>query len=214
MPCGRRRFCSPGPLPRCSPSGLEPALPPVFRAHTAAAVPAVVDRGMGMGPSPKLKLALAGTSALAGVISFGLSTTAQSGNPLAQIRQYAARYIPAKAVLVADEMTGDLIAQPYCREQAAAPCLHHASYAITWTTSCNPHPGSGTQHTGPKCLVRFPSHPGPGSTAPPRCGSSAPAPPSVSTWKPTATIQNRMSAGTGSGSWRTSAAAWTRRTQE
>ena len=82
----------------------------------------------------KLKLALAGTAALAGVISFGLSTTAQSGNPLAQVRQYAARYIPAKAVVVADEMTGDLIAQPYCREQAAAPCLHHASYAITWTT--------------------------------------------------------------------------------
>ena len=82
----------------------------------------------------KLKLALAGASALAGVISFGLSTTAQSGNPLAQVRQYAARYIPAKAVVVADEMTGDLLAQPYCREQAAAPCLDHASYAITWTT--------------------------------------------------------------------------------
>ena len=84
--------------------------------------------------SLKLKLALAGASALAGVISFGLSTTAQSGNPLAQVRPYAARYIPAKAVVVADEMTGDLLAQPYCREQTAAPCLHHASYAITWTT--------------------------------------------------------------------------------
>ena len=36
--------------------------------------------------------------------------------------------------MIADEAVGDLISQPYCREQDATPCEHAASYAITWDT--------------------------------------------------------------------------------
>ena len=70
----------------------------------------------------------------AGVTSFWLSTNAQSVNPLQKVQQYAAAHIPIKAEVVADEQVGDLLHQPYCREQQAGACLHHATYAITWNT--------------------------------------------------------------------------------
>jgi hypothetical protein len=36
--------------------------------------------------------------------------------------------------VLADETTGDLISQPYCREQSTEACLGVATYAITWDT--------------------------------------------------------------------------------
>jgi hypothetical protein len=42
--------------------------------------------------------------------------------------------IPPNAVVLADETTGDLISQPYCREQETRACLGVATYAITWDT--------------------------------------------------------------------------------
>ncbi len=77
---------------------------------------------------------LAGAAVAAGVTSFWLSTNAQSVNPLQKVQQYAAAHIPVKAEVVADEQVGDLLHQPYCREQQAGACLHHATYAITWNT--------------------------------------------------------------------------------
>jgi 4-amino-4-deoxy-L-arabinose transferase-like glycosyltransferase len=77
---------------------------------------------------------VAGVAVAAGVFSFWLSTSAQSVNPLQKVQQYAASHIPAKAVVVADEQVGDLLRQPYCREQQADACLRHATYAITWNT--------------------------------------------------------------------------------
>ena len=84
--------------------------------------------------STVVKMLLASLAVIAGVTSFSLSTTAQSDNVLAQVQAYAAEHIPPHAVVVADEMVGDLLRQPYCREQDAKACLHHATYAVTWTT--------------------------------------------------------------------------------
>ena len=77
---------------------------------------------------------LAGAAAAAGLASFWLSTNAQSVNPLQKVQQYAAAHIPVRAEVVADEQVGDLLRQPYCREQQAGACLRHATYAITWNT--------------------------------------------------------------------------------
>jgi 4-amino-4-deoxy-L-arabinose transferase-like glycosyltransferase len=71
---------------------------------------------------------------LAGLLSFWGRVGAPDDNVFAQAQRYAARSIPAHAVVVADEAVGDLIAQPYCREQQANPCVGVASYAITWDT--------------------------------------------------------------------------------
>jgi 4-amino-4-deoxy-L-arabinose transferase-like glycosyltransferase len=80
---------------------------------------------------------LAGISvaaALMGLLSFWGRVGAYDDNVFAQVQQYAATSIPPNAVVVADEAVGDLIKQPYCREQQADPCVGHASYAITWNT--------------------------------------------------------------------------------
>jgi 4-amino-4-deoxy-L-arabinose transferase-like glycosyltransferase/putative flippase GtrA/GT2 family glycosyltransferase len=73
---------------------------------------------------------------VAGLTSFWLRVGSESvtENVFAEVQQYAAAHIPAHAVVLADESVGDLISQPYCQEQAATPCLWHASYAITWNT--------------------------------------------------------------------------------
>jgi 4-amino-4-deoxy-L-arabinose transferase-like glycosyltransferase len=77
---------------------------------------------------------LAGAATAAGLASFWLSTNDQSVNPLEKVQQYAAAHIPIKAEVVADEQVGDLLRQPYCREQQADACLRRAAYAITWNT--------------------------------------------------------------------------------
>ena len=84
--------------------------------------------------APTFRWWLAGAATAAGVASFWLSTNAQSVNPLEKVQQYAAAHIPIKAEVVADEQVGDLLRQPYCREQQASACVHHATYAITWDT--------------------------------------------------------------------------------
>jgi len=84
--------------------------------------------------STVLKVALAAAAVGAGLMSFATSLTAQTANPMAQVQDYARHHIPAGAVVIADEQVGDLLNQPYCREQQANTCLYHASYAITWST--------------------------------------------------------------------------------
>jgi 4-amino-4-deoxy-L-arabinose transferase-like glycosyltransferase len=78
--------------------------------------------------------ALAAVAVVAGLLSFYGRVAAHADNPFADVQQYAATAIPANAVVVADEAVGDLIKQPYCREQNTAPCAGVASYAITWDT--------------------------------------------------------------------------------
>lgn len=81
-----------------------------------------------------LKLGLAAFAVGAGLLSFAISASAQNANPMAELQAYAQHHIPAHAVVIADEQVGDLLQQPYCREQQAGPCRYHATYAITWTT--------------------------------------------------------------------------------
>ena len=83
-----------------------------------------------------LPAVMAVVAVVAGLTSFWLRVGSEppSENVFAEVQQYAAAHIPAHAVVLADESVGDLINQPYCQEQAANPCLWHASYAITWNT--------------------------------------------------------------------------------
>jgi len=83
---------------------------------------------------PALRAALIATACAAGIASFLGRVAAYDDNAFAQVQAYAATRIPRGAVVVADEAIGDLISQPYCREQEAGPCAGVASYAITWDT--------------------------------------------------------------------------------
>ncbi|HEX2818677.1 MAG TPA: glycosyltransferase family 39 protein [Streptosporangiaceae bacterium] len=78
--------------------------------------------------------ALGVVACVAGLLSLWGRLGAYDDNVFAQVQRYAATSIPANAVVVADEAVGDLITQPYCREQQADPCSGHATYAITWDT--------------------------------------------------------------------------------
>jgi 4-amino-4-deoxy-L-arabinose transferase-like glycosyltransferase len=78
--------------------------------------------------------AIAGVAVLAGLVSFTARIGGYDDNVFAQAQTYAATQIPPGAVVIADEAVGDLIQQPYCREQDTAACVSRASYAITWKT--------------------------------------------------------------------------------
>ena len=76
----------------------------------------------------------AGAVALAGAGSLLLAVPAFSGNTLARVQRYAAARIPPGDIVVTEQSIGDLIGQPWCTVEYATPCLHAASYAITWRT--------------------------------------------------------------------------------
>lgn len=80
------------------------------------------------------KTATACVAVAGGIGSFWLRVPMRSDNVFAQVQHYASASIPRRSVVVTEEMIGDLIAQPWCRVEQAAPCLHYASYAITWKT--------------------------------------------------------------------------------
>ncbi len=80
------------------------------------------------------KAVAAGLAVVASVGCFVLTIPAYSYNTLALTQQYAAAHLPANAIVVTEQSIGDLISQPWCTVEYAAPCLHAASYAITWTT--------------------------------------------------------------------------------
>jgi hypothetical protein len=81
-----------------------------------------------------LRVALVAIACVAGIASFWGRIAGYDDNVFAQAQGYAATRIPQGTVVVADEAIGDLIAQPYCREQEADPCAGVARYAITWDT--------------------------------------------------------------------------------
>lgn len=91
------------------------------------------SRAARMEPPAKAAAAVA-AALLASLASVTIRVAIPDDNVLASVQQYAAASIPAGAVVVADEQVGDEIAQPYCREQDAMPCLGRASYVITWDT--------------------------------------------------------------------------------
>jgi 4-amino-4-deoxy-L-arabinose transferase-like glycosyltransferase len=83
---------------------------------------------------PLSRNVLVGVACLAGIASFCGRVVGYDDNVFADVQQYAATSIPPNAVVIADEAIGDLINQPYCREQDSVPCDGVASYAITWDT--------------------------------------------------------------------------------
>jgi 4-amino-4-deoxy-L-arabinose transferase-like glycosyltransferase len=80
------------------------------------------------------RVVLLAVACLAGIASFSGRVVGYDDNVFADVQQYAATSIPPGAVVIADESIGDLIKQPYCREQQSAPCAGVASYLITWDT--------------------------------------------------------------------------------
>jgi 4-amino-4-deoxy-L-arabinose transferase-like glycosyltransferase len=71
---------------------------------------------------------------VAGIASFLIVLPAFSGNSLAEVQSYAARDIPAQAIVVTEESVGDLIGQRWCSVENSQACVGHAGYAITWQT--------------------------------------------------------------------------------
>jgi 4-amino-4-deoxy-L-arabinose transferase-like glycosyltransferase len=71
---------------------------------------------------------------MAGLGSFVLTVPEFSVNTLAQVQEYAAAHIPIGSIVVTEQSIGDLIQQRWCTVEVATPCLHEATYAITWRT--------------------------------------------------------------------------------
>jgi 4-amino-4-deoxy-L-arabinose transferase-like glycosyltransferase len=83
---------------------------------------------------PRGRALLIVVACIAGIASFSGRVVGYDDNVFADVQGYAATALPPNVVVVADEAVGDLIGQPYCREQDAAPCAQVASYVITWDT--------------------------------------------------------------------------------
>jgi hypothetical protein len=82
----------------------------------------------------RTKLAAVGAAVVLGIVSFWLRVPTQNGNPFRDVQVYAARSMPAGAVVVTEEAIGDLIGQRWCRVEQPSACAGVASYAITWRT--------------------------------------------------------------------------------
>jgi 4-amino-4-deoxy-L-arabinose transferase-like glycosyltransferase len=80
------------------------------------------------------KTVVVAVAVVASVGCFLLTIPAYSYNTLAKVQEYAATKIPANAVVVTEQSVGDVINQPWCTVEYAAPCLHSGEYAITWST--------------------------------------------------------------------------------
>jgi Ca2+/H+ antiporter len=80
------------------------------------------------------KCAAAGVATLASVMTFVFALPAFSANTLKETQQFAATRIPPRAVVVTEQSVGDLIRQPWCTVEYAVPCVHAATYVITWRT--------------------------------------------------------------------------------
>ena len=104
---------------------------------------------------------------VASVGCFALTVPAYRYNTLAKTAEYAAAHIPRNAVVVTEQSIGDLINQPWCTVKFAAPCLHNASYAITWRTYLQSsfNEGHAAFHELMRGAVRITSFSGPVGTA-------------------------------------------------
>ena len=73
-------------------------------------------------------------AALIGLCSFLLTVPVFNVNSLEEVQAYAARDIPANAIVITEQSIGDLIQQRWCMVEKADACVGHATYAITWKT--------------------------------------------------------------------------------
>jgi len=80
------------------------------------------------------KASVAAVAVVASVGCFALTVPAYKYNTLQLTQQYAQTHIPSGDTVITEQSIGDLISQPWCTVEFAAPCLNTAKYAITWTT--------------------------------------------------------------------------------
>jgi 4-amino-4-deoxy-L-arabinose transferase-like glycosyltransferase len=73
-------------------------------------------------------------AAIVGLGSFLLTVPVFNVNSLEEVQAYAARDIPANAIVVTEQSIGDLIRQRWCTVEKANACVGQAAYAITWQT--------------------------------------------------------------------------------
>ena len=73
-------------------------------------------------------------AAIIGIGSFLLTVPVFNVNSLEEVQTYAARDIPAQAIVVTEQSIGDLIQQRWCTVEKSSACVGHATYAITWQT--------------------------------------------------------------------------------
>lgn len=73
-------------------------------------------------------------AAVIGICSFLLTVPVFNVNSLEEVQAYAAKDIPANAIVVTEQSIGDLINQRWCTVEKSAACVGHATYAITWRT--------------------------------------------------------------------------------
>lgn len=73
-------------------------------------------------------------AAVIGTCSFLFTVPVFNVNSLAEVQAYAAKDIPASAIVVTEQSIGDLINQRWCTVEKADACVGHATYAITWRT--------------------------------------------------------------------------------
>jgi 4-amino-4-deoxy-L-arabinose transferase-like glycosyltransferase len=73
-------------------------------------------------------------AAVIGICSFMLTVPVFNVNSLEEVQTYAAKDIPASAIVVTEQSIGDLINQRWCTVEKAGACVGRATYAITWQT--------------------------------------------------------------------------------
>jgi 4-amino-4-deoxy-L-arabinose transferase-like glycosyltransferase len=73
-------------------------------------------------------------AAIVGLCSFLLTVPVFNVNSLEEVQAYAARDIPASAIVITEQSIGDLIQQRWCMVEEADACVGQATYAITWQT--------------------------------------------------------------------------------
>jgi 4-amino-4-deoxy-L-arabinose transferase-like glycosyltransferase len=73
-------------------------------------------------------------ASVVGICSFLLTIPVFNVNSLEEVQAYAAKDIPASAIIVTEQSIGDLINQRWCTVEKAEACVGHATYAITWKT--------------------------------------------------------------------------------
>jgi 4-amino-4-deoxy-L-arabinose transferase-like glycosyltransferase len=113
------------------------------------------------------KASVAAVAVVASVGCFTLTVPAYKYNTLQLTQQYAQAHIPPGATVVTEQSIGDLINQPWCTVEFAAPCLNTASYVITWSTYLQSSftQGHAAFHELMKGAVRVKSFGGPVGTA-------------------------------------------------
>jgi hypothetical protein len=93
---------------------------------------------------PAVLPAAAAILVAANLLVFDLRFVRRDDNALAAVRDYAAKRLPADALVMTEESVGSIIRQPYCKLVKASLCAPRADYLITYTRRTQSPPESRT----------------------------------------------------------------------